>query len=236
MGDVNAKVWTDAEVSTLKLLASEKLSLQQIAEHLGRSRRAVAHKTSQLKLCLKTGRRVSGTIQSDPLVLRQNLWRDRVLPLFVDAGSGCWEWSKKTPRGYGYICLGYKVLLVHRLALEVKLGRILKTDEHSCHRCDNPGCCNPDHLFLGNAKLNVADMMAKCRGGGQWQKGHKLPPEHATIGERNGRSKVTEAIVREIRERHAAGGISVRHLGRIYGLSGTSTSMIVKRVHWAHVK
>lgn len=167
---------------------------------------------------------------------RQKLWNERVLPKFLNCGSSCWEWGKTMSRGYGYVCLGYDILLVHRLALEIKLGRILKVGEYACHHCDNPKCCNPDHLFLGNAKTNHADMMAKGRGRGQWQKGHKLPPDQATIGERNGRSKVTEAIVREIRERHATGGISIRGLGRMYGLSGTAVNMIIKRVHWSHVK
>jgi hypothetical protein len=43
------------------------------------------------------------------------------------------------------------------------LGRPLRSDEQACHRCDNPPCCNPDHLFAGFARDNVGDMISKGR-------------------------------------------------------------------------
>jgi hypothetical protein len=74
-----------------------------------------------------------------------------------------WTGSRKGGNGYGQMCISYKNHMVHRLAWEVAHGPI---PPGLCvlHRCDNPPCIRPDHLFLGTHQENMADMVVKQRG------------------------------------------------------------------------
>lgn len=77
----------------------------------------------------------------------------------------CWEWtgSIRTRDGYGGIKFQQRSLLAHRVAWELHNGPILNG---LCvlHRCDNPTCVRPDHLFLGTLQDNAVDMQRKGRG------------------------------------------------------------------------
>jgi hypothetical protein len=90
-----------------------------------------------------------------------------------------------------------------------------------CHRCDNPPCCNPAHLFLGTPGDNARDRNRKGR--------HGQP-----VGESNPYSRLTNAAVREIR-RQVAAGRSQRAIGHDFGISQVMVCHIVKGRHWAHV-
>lgn len=93
-------------------------------------------------------------------------WQDRIVP---EPNTGCHIWMGTVCRlGYGRIRRpgsprNSSPVLVHRIAWEREFGPIpdgLKV----CHRCDNPSCVNPDHLFLGTQRDNLRDMFAKGRG------------------------------------------------------------------------
>jgi hypothetical protein len=78
---------------------------------------------------------------------------------------GCWEWNgTRNNRGYGEISVDHLKELAHRVSWELHFGPI---PEGLCvlHRCDNPPCINPFHLFLGNLKDNIRDMFGKERNG-----------------------------------------------------------------------
>ncbi len=142
-------------------------------------------------------------------------------------GDGCWLWTKSTSRyGYGQqMWTDGKNWIAHRLAWTLTHGEIPK-GLCLCHRCDNPACVRPDHMFIGTQADNLADMRAKGRGFNF--------PISMQRGEGNGRSRLTEADVRDIRRRHAAGE-SLRSIGKAYNYAYTNISAICRRKSWAHV-
>lgn len=93
--------------------------------------------------------------------LEQRLLRRRVI-----TSGGCWEYNGyRTEGGYGQIReagVGSKLLAAHRAAFTLWLGPI-PPSMLVCHRCDNPPCFNPEHLFLGTALDNWLDCVEKGR-------------------------------------------------------------------------
>ncbi|MCH8067616.1 MAG: HNH endonuclease [Nanoarchaeota archaeon] len=81
----------------------------------------------------------------------------------VDKSKDCWEWqARRSPDGYGEVGLNHKRYLAHRVSYSISNGYIPQ-GMFVCHKCDNPPCVNPDHLFLGTADDNMKDMVSKGR-------------------------------------------------------------------------
>jgi hypothetical protein len=139
----------------------------------------------------------------------------------IKRGS-CWEYtSPRDARGYGKIGLGGrngKDMLAHRFSWELHNGPVPE-GLCVCHRCDNPPCVNPVHLFLGTTGDNTADAARKGR---------------LARGERVKGAKLTAEAVREIR-REAAAGTPQRALAGRFGVGEGAISMIVNRRLWRHV-
>lgn len=129
----------------------------------------------------------------------------------VDRSGECWEWlASKTHDGYGRHHYDGGTM-AHRLAYELTRGPI-PAGMCVCHACDNRGCVNPTHLWLGTQADNIKDMRVKGRG-------------PRLEGERHGRAKLTASNVRDIRARHAE-GVSARQLAREYGVAATTITRI----------
>ncbi|MDP9301284.1 MAG: HNH endonuclease [Actinomycetota bacterium] len=143
------------------------------------------------------------------------------MKLRIGDRSQCWPWmGSRIPFGHGRFAVDGRLVAAHRFAYELLVGPI---PEGLCvlHRCDNPPCCNPDHLFLGTIADNNADMIAKGR-------------QVVLAGELNGRALLTEAQVEEIRWRHAAGETQVA-LAHAFGVDRMVVVYAVLGKSWRHV-
>jgi len=77
--------------------------------------------------------------------------------------DNCWEWiGRKNKAGYGYI-YHKKALVASRVSFELFNNKKIKEGNYACHRCDNPSCVNPNHIFEGTPFDNVKDMENKGR-------------------------------------------------------------------------
>lgn len=144
----------------------------------------------------------------------------------VDQSGECWVWTGHlNNRGYGMIGEGGdrgRMRLAHRVSYELANGRI-PDGLFVCHRCDNPPCVNPAHLFLGTAADNMADMAAK----GRWGAARRLP-----LGSDHPGSRLTDESVCEIRRRLSEG----ESLGRLAIAFGVSKKLVLNIKHrraWA---
>lgn len=105
-----------------------------------------------------------------------------------DPSTGCIIWTGTiTPKGYGTIWFNKTTMLVHRASWIIANGAIpLGDGPHGtcvCHRCDTPLCVNPDHLFLGSNRDNVADRSAKGRSRGGELSGERHPSARLSTAE-----------------------------------------------------
>jgi HNH endonuclease len=75
--------------------------------------------------------------------------------------DGCWVWIRgRSQFGYGYLRIGNRIVGAHRASYEAFIEPI-PSGLRVCHKCDNPSCINPDHLFLGTSGDNLNDWMVK---------------------------------------------------------------------------
>lgn len=155
----------------------------------------------------------------------------------VNAKTGCHEWhAGLTKCGYGQFRVDGKVMKAHRVSWMLFCGEI-PGGMFVCHRCDNPRCVNPDHLFVGSQSDNMADMKVKGRGfvqsGVTWQHAR---PDDVLRGEDAPSVKISKSAVESIfAENDGSWGIRSR-LGRKYGISPQHVGRILDGKAWAHLR
>ncbi len=141
-------------------------------------------------------------------------WRD----------TPCIKWPGRLNRGgYGVLAMGGKRYRMHRLFWEAAYGPIPE-GLFVCHRCDNPACCNPSHLFLGTNTDNVADRQAKGRS-------HRWNGKRR--GEANPRVRLTEGQVKMIRDQLSAGR-QHKEIAEDFDVSRSTISMISSGAIWSY--
>lgn len=136
----------------------------------------------------------------------------------------CWIWiGAKDPKGYGRIGTGGrkgKDVFAHRLSFKLHKGEIPE-GMYICHRCDNPACVKPDHLFMGTQVDNMRDCVRKGR----------LNP-FKPKGEKNPKAKLTWEQVRNMRKNFIAYPGSYKDLSMSYGVRICTISNIIRKKTW----
>ncbi|MCA1685872.1 MAG: HNH endonuclease [Planctomycetia bacterium] len=140
----------------------------------------------------------------------------------VDKSGDCWVWTGSlNNKGYGKFSLrSGSWVLAHRWAFE-SVGGPLASGLCVLHRCDNPKCVRPDHLFAGTVADNNADMDAKGR-------------RVANFGEASGVAKLTAPAVLEIRSLYMR-GVSRRTLSQRFLVGYSTISEVVRGRSWKHL-
>lgn len=125
--------------------------------------------------------------------------------------SSCWEWIRcKDKDGYGAFAIKKKTYKAHRMSYQLYVGPI-PDGLLVCHKCDNPGCVNPDHLFLGTCKQNLVDAAKKDRMGTRTLRGSIITPED--------RLMIKSCV---------DFGITQKEIAEQFGISTTSVTRIYK--------
>ena len=130
--------------------------------------------------------------------------------------ADCWPWLGDNEDGYGVFYYHGRMRPAHELALSFSTGEIRPHGFDTCHSCDNPPCCNPTHLRFGTRMSNVDDMFERGR---------------ALFGEAKPGSKLTNALVSEIRIRRSCGARQ-KDLAAEYDVSPAYISDIVNGLVW----
>ena len=139
----------------------------------------------------------------------------------------CWPWKAGRYRaGYGTFSNARTTVTTHRQAWVLMNGPIPQ-GMCVCHRCDNPPCVNPGHLFLGTPLDNMRDMIAKGR--------RRVGAPSKLRGEDHPRSKLTDTEVREIRAWREA-GFPGTQIAIAYGVTHSTVNRIASRRRWTHLR
>ena len=155
-----------------------------------------------------------------------NSIKDKILHNTIKDSNGCWNWVDS--RRYGATCLNKKVISTH--VLSYRIFNNLDKIPHGLvvrHKCDNPKCCNPDHLELGTHYDNAQDRVTRNR---------------SAIGMKSGNAKFTDDDIRAIRYLYSLNTKGERKkivkcatLAKIYGVHRCTIEKIVRNGCWTHV-
>lgn len=139
-----------------------------------------------------------------------------------EPNSGCWLWTRCTTRdGYGQFHFKEKMVKAHRYSWLIHNGEI-PVGLLVCHKCDTPGCVNPDHLFLGTPAENNHDKIRKGRG-----RGPKSEDVNTT--------KLNREKVESIKRLYANYGLSQRDIAFLFSVTQANIKQILLGRYWRSV-
>lgn len=142
--------------------------------------------------------------------------QERFFKRFKIRADGCWQWTSRADKdGYGILSVKDQNIRAHRFSYEHHIGPIPE-GMVVCHHCDNPGCVNPEHLFCGTVKDNAQDALQKQR---------------HYVGSKNGRSKLFDADVQDIKDSNLSGPT----LAKRYGVTRSTINKIKRGEGWQHL-
>jgi hypothetical protein len=160
---------------------------------------------------------------------RPKMTKEQAIEIFwskVEKTDSCWNWTgASNPTGYGVFYGGRSCGLcdsyyTHRIAYNLIFDDY-NSEMKVCHKCDNPSCCNPDHLFLGTHSDNMVDMHNKER----WK-------TKTRTGENNSNSSLDWTKVREIRRLYHEEGLTQVAIGKMFNITNANVSLIVNNKAW----
>jgi len=207
---------TDDEIRVYYL--GDNMSAYKIADLLGVSSHFVyvALRRMGITRDANVARRMSN--KKDPQ--RRFMNRIEVVP-----ETGCWEWQGKLgPFGYGGFSIGGKTTTAHRAGWRLFKGDVPKNIE-VCHKCDNPKCVNPDHMFLGTHEENMKDA---------WQK-ERFANRRILRGEGIGTSKLTDYDVLEIRRLRSGEGKTMEEIAIMFDVTKGTIWKVISGRSWRHI-
>lgn len=155
----------------------------------------------------------------------------RFWPKVEKIESGCWEWrATKIKRGYGWFrrdtsVYGRTSIRAHQFSYLIHKGS--REGLFVLHKCDNPSCVRPDHLFLGTQADNGADMARKgraCRVG-----------NNRTLGDDRSSSTLTSGMVQAIRAEYRKGVLTQQKIAETYGVTIACISSLLRGQTWGHL-
>jgi len=147
-----------------------------------------------------------------------NFWKK----VSVRGINDCWEWLKsRSNKGYGRIFINSQPQEAHRISYEIS-NQLIPEKMWVLHKCDNRKCVNPNHLWLGTAKDNSDDMIAKGR-------------DIHSRGERHPQVKLSGEDVKKIQSLYKNGNITQMELAKLFKVKQVQISRIINKKTWRHI-
>lgn len=133
--------------------------------------------------------------------------------------GNCWRWlGSLNHNGYGRFWVNNKTISASRFSYELHFEPV-KEGFFVLHKCDNPECTNPQHLFVGTLKENMEDMSKKGRCRDQ-------------LGEKNNMAILTKKDVMEMRELYKTGNYTQKELAKKYGVALSTANQAINNKRW----
>lgn len=150
---------------------------------------------------------------------------------YIKSNDGCWNWiGTKIKSGYGHLSVKRKLILAHRFSYELYFG-VFDKNLDVLHKCDNPSCVNPYHLWLGTDKDNSLDCRLKGRDA-CFKKGQRTNADNR--GTKSKKAKLTEEKVIDIKKMLKSNQ-TISYIAKLYCISPSIISGIKNGRRWTHV-
>ncbi len=210
-------------VETICEVRSRKTPWNEIERQFGYNARQVEIACGKLGIT-RVYPSITRGVELDSMELMIRIWEQRIVPRLAAAG-GCMEWTMSTHLfGYGQLTVVKDKVpakyACHRVALEVKLGRKILAGMRAMHTCDNPKCCNPEHIVEGTQRENMQGASQRNR----------IPK-----GEACSWAKMDNKTVLAVYDFVVNKGRSQAEAAKEFGISFQRVSKIARREVWKHI-